>query len=132
MTAEAPARALPSLVMRALKEAAVTALLAGALFLPFIAFTTVPSMRNELVLETRWGLYLAVVAFIVLARFFYVVVLAPWMERRPAKPKAASTQMAHWQSALKTWFTPFALGFVTLYPVLVIFTSGWGGALKWI
>jgi len=126
------ARASQSRVVRALKEAALTGLLAVGLFLPLVAFTTVQSMRNELVLETRWGLFFAVVALVVLARFFFVVALTPWLERRPAKPTAASAPLAGWRTALKKWFTPFALGFVTVYPVLVIALTGWGGALKWI
>ena len=132
MTAEAPKRAPPSLVGRALKQAALTALLGAALFLPLVAFTTVQSMRNELVLETRWPFFFAVVAVVALLRFFYVLVLAPWMERRPSRPTASAARRAFWGKALKKWFTPFALGFVTIYPVLVLALSGWTGALKWI
>ena len=32
----------------------------------------------------------------------------------------------------KKWFVPFAIGFVIVYPVLVILIVGWGGGLKWI
>jgi branched-chain amino acid transport system permease protein len=132
MTAEAPPRAPKSLVVRALKEAAVTALLAGALFLPLIAFTTVQSMRNTLVLETRWGLFFAMVAIVALSRFFYVLVIAPWMERRPPKAKATSAPAPRWRKALSKWFAPFALGFVVVYPPIVLALTGWSGALKWI
>ena len=40
------------------------ALIAFGLFLPLIGFKTVQNIRNELVLETRWPLLLALVAII--------------------------------------------------------------------
>jgi branched-chain amino acid transport system permease protein len=56
-------------------------------------------------------------------------VIAPWRERRalriapPARPLPP---------ALKRWFAPFALGFVLVYPALVLLTTGFQGAVKWI
>jgi branched-chain amino acid transport system permease protein len=131
MTVEAPPRAPNSLFVRALKDAAVTGLLAVGLFLPLIAFTTVQSMRNTLILETRWGLFSIAVAIVVLSRFFYVLVLQPWMERRPPK-SAATSAPPRWRKALGKWFAPFAIGFVVVYPGVVLALTGWSGALKWI
>src|SRR5215207_760519 len=105
---EAPAPASQNRAFRALKEAAVTGLLAGALFLPLVAFTTVQSMRNELMLETQWGLFFSLVAIVVIARFLYFVVLAPWLERRPSKPIATSAPVPAWRKAIVKWFPPFA------------------------
>jgi branched-chain amino acid transport system permease protein len=48
-------------VMRALRAAAFTGLIAFGLFLPLIAFRAVHDIRNELVLETRWPLFAAFV-----------------------------------------------------------------------
>ena len=128
----APERAPPTLVGRALREAAVTGLIAVGLFLPLIAFTTVQSMSNTLMLETRWGLFFAFVGIIIAARFLYIVVIAPWLVRRQAARKP-SAPAAGWQQTLKKWFTPFAIGFMTIYPVMVISMTGFGpGALKWI
>jgi branched-chain amino acid transport system permease protein len=132
MSSEAPARAPQIPVARALKEAAVTGLLAAALFLPLIGFTSVQSMRNTLMLETRWDLFFAAVAIVVAARVFYILVLAPWMERRPAKPVAASAPLTTARRLISTWFTPFALGFVAVYPIFVIALTGFSGAVKWI
>ena len=132
MSSEAPVRASQAPVIRALKEAALTGLLAAGVFLPLIAFTTVQSMRNELMLETQWGLFFSFVAIVVIARFLYFVVLAPWLERRPSKPIASSAPVPAWRSALTKWFTPFALGFVAIYPIIVILLTGFGGAVKWI
>src|SRR6185295_3084582 len=46
---------------RALKDAAITALLAFGLFLPLVGFQTVTDVRNDLILTTRWPLLFAVV-----------------------------------------------------------------------
>jgi len=132
MPPEAPTRAPQPLVVRALKEATVTGLLGVGLFLPLVAFTTVQSMRNELVLETRWGLFFAFVAVVAVLRFLHVLIIAPWLERRPAKATATSAPAPRWRKALARWFAPFAIGFVTAYPVIVLALTGWGGALKWI
>jgi branched-chain amino acid transport system permease protein len=132
MSSEAPVRASQAPVIRALKEAALTGLLAAGVFLPLIAFTTVQSMRNELMLETQWGLFFSFVAIVVIARFLYFVGLAPWLERRPSKPIASSAPVPAWRSALTKGFTPVALGFVAVYPIFVIALTGFGGAVKWI
>jgi branched-chain amino acid transport system permease protein len=132
MPSEAPKRAPQAPIVRALKDAAVTGVLSAALFLPLIAFTSVQSMRNELVLETRWGLFFSVVALVVLTRFFYMLVVAPWQERRPAKRAVPSALVPAWRRLLSKWFTPFALGFVAVYPIFVIAMTGLGGAVKWI
>jgi hypothetical protein len=51
-------------VGRALKDAVFTALISFALLLPLIGFRTVQNMRNELELETRLPLLLAIAAVI--------------------------------------------------------------------
>jgi branched-chain amino acid transport system permease protein len=132
MPAEAPARAPQPLAVRALKEAAITGMLGVGLFLPLVAFTTVQSMRNELMLETRWGLFFVFVAVVAVLRFLHVLVVAPWLERRPAKPAATSAPAPRWRKALSKGFAPFAIGFVTIYPVFVIAMTGMSGAVKWI
>jgi branched-chain amino acid transport system permease protein len=117
----------PPLLIRALRETALTALVAFGLFLPLIGFNTVQNIRNELVLETRFGLLLTLVAIIAGLRFLHVVAIAPFLEeRRPlagfriALPKEA----AHWAK-------PAVLGFVVVYPLLAMLMAG-PGAAKWI
>src|SRR5687767_14536197 len=130
MAAEAPAR--QAHVIRALKEAAVTAALAAALFLPMVAFTTVQSMQATLLLETRWGLFFSFVAIIAAVRFLHILFILPWLERKPVKTAAVSAPVPHWRNVLAKAFVPIALIFVIIYPVLVLALSGWSGALKWI
>src|SRR5256885_5631222 len=52
------------------KDAVFTALISFALLLPLIGFKTVQNMRNELELETRIPLLLAIVAIITAGRLF--------------------------------------------------------------
>src|SRR5215510_13426275 len=62
MAAEASKEASRPDIVRALRAAAFTALIAFGLFLPLIAFRASHDIRNELILETRWPLFAAFVA----------------------------------------------------------------------
>jgi len=116
---------------KALKDAALTALISFALLLPLIGFKTVQNMRNELELETRIPLLLSIVAIITAAKLFGSLVIEPWRERRALRPHLENGRLAAIKSALSHWFTPFAMGFVIVYPILImIFVPG--GALKWV
>jgi branched-chain amino acid transport system permease protein len=110
---------------RALRETAVTALLAFGLFLPLIGFVTVQNISNELVLETRWPLLAVIVAILAALRFLHIFVVAPLMaERALQTPRAMPT-------ALPSWTMPAVIGFVIVYPVLVMLIAG-PAAAKWI
>jgi branched-chain amino acid transport system permease protein len=128
----AAAPASPNTVLQALRAGGFAALLAVFLFLPLIAFRTVQSMRGELVLETRWGLFFTLVAIVGLLRFLQVLLLSPWLKSRRAMAAAASAPLAALRAGLAKWFAPFALGFAILYPVVVLSVGGFGGAAKWI
>jgi branched-chain amino acid transport system permease protein len=116
-------------VARALRDAGLTALIAFGLFLPLIGFQTVQDVSNTLILRTRWPLLVSVVAVIAIARFLYALLVVPRLKERALKPAAAP---APWRAAVGKWFVPFAIGFVVVYPVIVVFASGLGGAVKWI
>ena len=60
-------------VVRALRDAAWAGLIAFGLLLPLIGFNTVQNIRNELVLETRWPLLIALVAVIAIGRLVWGV-----------------------------------------------------------
>jgi len=136
MAVAAPDTALPrsaarSNVTRALKDAVFTALISFALLLPLIGFKTVQNMRNELELETRIPLLLTIVAVITAGRLFGSLVIAPWRERRALRPHAEDARLTALKTAFANWFTPFAMGFVIVYPILIM-TFFPQGALKWI
>jgi len=119
MPDEAAAR--PNL-LRALRETAITALLAFGLFLPLIGFNTVQNIRNELVLETRWPLLFAIVAIIAGLRLLHLAV-APLVAERAPTPSRPAT--------LPSWAMPAVIGFVLVYPLLAMLIAG-PGAGKWI
>jgi branched-chain amino acid transport system permease protein len=117
---------------QALKDAALAAVLAFGLFLPLIGFRTLQDIRNELTFETRWPLLLILVAIVGGGRLLYSLIIYPWLQARrtrPATPRPAATAM---RNGVARWFTPFALGFVAVYPILAIALAGQQGALKWI
>jgi len=62
-----------------------------------------------------WPLFLAGL------ELFWTLVIEPWQERREAKGAD------RW-----SWLAPFAIGFVVVYPMIVLAMTGVGGAVKWI
>jgi len=112
-------------LLRALRETALTALLAFGLFLPLIGFNTFQNIRNELVLETRWRLLAVIVALLAGLRFLHVFVVRPLIAQR-------TLQMPRIMPAvLPSWVMPAVLGFVIVYPLLAMLIAG-PGAGKWI
>src|SRR2546427_2305406 len=122
------ASGLASRVVRALRQAAITGLIAFGLLLPLIGFNTVQNIRNELVLETRWPLLTALVAIIAGGRFLHALLIAPWLARRALRPRPEHAPRAR----LARWLVPFVLGFAIVYPPLVLSVTGSQGAGKWI
>ena len=115
---------------RALRDAGFTALLTFGLLLPLIGFQTITDFHNNLVLNTRWPLLFAFVAIVGAGRLAFSLVVEPWLKQRRLRPVAAAP--SPWRAALAKWCGPFAIGFIIVYPPLVIAINGFGGALKWI
>jgi branched-chain amino acid transport system permease protein len=116
-------------VVRALRDAAFTGLVTFGLLLPLVGFETITNIRDELTLTTRWPLLAAAVVITVAGRFLYSVAVDPWLARRRERP---AQPIPAWRTYFKKWFMPFAIGFVIVYPAIVILTVGWGGALRWV
>src|SRR4051795_2407940 len=110
--------------VHALRAAAVAGLIAFGLFLPLIGFKTVQNISNQLVLETRWPLLFALVAIIAGLRFLQVLVIAPWLQRRSARPRQASAAATGWRALAARWVAPFALGVLIIYPVVALALVG--------
>jgi len=117
-------------LVRALGDAARTSVIAFFLFLPLIGFLTQTDINNVLILTTRWPLLFSWIGAIFIGRFVYSLVVTPWLAKRAMRP--AATTPSTFRSFVGKWFVPFAIGFVIAYPLIVIFTAGYGGALKWI
>jgi len=129
MAAADKAPAMRLSFVAALRDAAVTALVAFALFLPLVGFQTVSDFRNELVLVTHGTILFALVAVVAVARLGYALAVAPWMRRRALRPARAA---APWRVTMERYVIPFVIGIVVCYPAIVIATAGMGRAVKWI
>ncbi len=116
-------------VAGALRDAGVIGLISVGLFLPLIGLQTVTNIGDELIVITRWPFLLVLVVVIAAARFAYSVALAPWLARRALRPPQAAPA---WARQIRRWLVPFAIGFVIVYPVIVIAAVGFGGAVRWI
>jgi branched-chain amino acid transport system permease protein len=112
----------------AVRDAAISALISLGLFLPLVGFETVVNIRNELTLDTRWPLLFSMVALVFVGRLAYSLFAAPRLAQR--KQRAVSAPA--WLGTIGKWFVPFAIGFVIVYPILILTTVGSSGALKWV
>ncbi|MFL6824123.1 MAG: high-affinity branched-chain amino acid ABC transporter permease LivM [Xanthobacteraceae bacterium] len=133
MTHEASAPASRVDIVHALRETAITALIAFGLLLPLIGFNTVQNIHNELVLETRWPLLVAMVATIAGGRFLHAILLAPWLARHAVRSRQHG-EAAHpaARGRITRLLVPFTLGFAVLYPIIALSLAGTQGAVKWI
>jgi branched-chain amino acid transport system permease protein len=116
--------------VHALKEAGLAGLIAFGLFLPLIGFHAVQDIHNDLVLETRWPLLAVFVILAMAGRLFGSLVVTPWRERRAQRAHAVVE--AKPGSSLARLFAPAAIGFVVAYPLLAVWLTGLGGAVKWV
>jgi branched-chain amino acid transport system permease protein len=114
----------------ALRDTARIGLIAFGLFLPLIGFQTAVNGNNELMVTTRWPLLFALVAVITACRFTFSIAIEPWIARRKLAPAKAATPA--WRGYVARFFIPFAIGFVIVYPVIVVLTVGFDGGAKWI
>ena len=89
---------------RALKDAAVAALLSLGLFLPLIGFDTVTNIRNELILQTRFGLLAVIVALVVAASLVNSLVVSPWRARHARAEARPAGRIAGLLARRLGWF----------------------------
>src|SRR6266849_10999699 len=103
MADEAPSSRLD--VVRALRQAGWTALIAFGLFLPLIGFNTVQNIHNELILETRWPLLAILIAIIAGGRFIHSLLIVPWLERSTIRSRRDGE--LSWVGHFTSWMMPF-------------------------
>jgi branched-chain amino acid transport system permease protein len=133
MEAQTPAGAARIDFAAAAKDAGLTAVLAFFLLLPLIGFKAVQNIHNEIALETRWQLLFSFVILAAVGRLLYSVTVPPWRARRAQRARPPGAAALRLRAAFGRWLAPFAIGFVIVYPVLVLGLNGFhGGAVKWI
>jgi branched-chain amino acid transport system permease protein len=127
-TAALPAASSPVIDWpAAFKEAVFAALITLGLCIPIVALQTVQNMSNELVLEPRPRLVLALCAIAFFGRLAITV-----MQARKAARVIVAKEPSALAAKIGPYLGPGALGFIAVYPLLALALAGQGGSIKWI
>lgn len=126
---------------KAVKEGLIAAALALGLFLLIGGFRTDQNIRNELVLNQRWGLLAIFVLIAGVGRFLLTAYITPWNAARAANKRTVAAKEAKEQSAFRKSFPKIGLALLFVYPFLVIailaayngsLMGGLQGSLKYV
>ncbi|MCD2183244.1 high-affinity branched-chain amino acid ABC transporter permease LivM [Rhizobium sp. GN54] len=120
-----------NLTARALREGFYAGLVAFGLFFLFVGLETTQNIRNELVLNQRWGLLAVFVAVAAVGRFLGVLFVQPWIAGRKAA-RAAAVDKAAPETFLARNFSKIAILVVALMPPIAVALFGVQGSLKWV
>jgi branched-chain amino acid transport system permease protein len=120
-----------SLTARALREGFYAGVVSLGLFVLFVGLETTQNIRNELVLNQRWGLLAIFVIVAAVGRFLTVAYLRPWMATRKAAASAKATGETE-ESFFKRNFSKIAIVALIFYPMLAVALFGVQGSLKWV
>ena len=120
-----------NLTARALREGFFAGLVALGLFVLFVGLETTQNIRNELVLNQRWGLLAIFVIIAAVGRFLSVAYIRPFMAARKAAA-ASKTVVDTEESFFKRNFSKIAIVALLFYPPLMIMLFGVQGSLKWV
>jgi branched-chain amino acid transport system permease protein len=119
-----------NLTARALREGIFAGIISLGLFVLFVGLETTQNIRNELVLNQRWGLLAIFVIVAAVGRFLTVAYLRPWMAER--KAAAGARDVAEEANAFKRHFSKIAIVALLLYPIAAVMLFGVQGSLKWV
>lgn len=120
-----------NLTARALREGFYAGVISLGLFVLFVGLETTQNMRNELVLNQRWGLLAIFVIVAAVGRFLTVAYLRPWMTERKAAAASKATGETE-ESFFKRNFSKIAIVALIFYPILAVALFGVQGSLKWV
>ncbi|WP_018633353.1 high-affinity branched-chain amino acid ABC transporter permease LivM [Neomegalonema perideroedes] len=132
MTAAAQPPRIPSddRLKWALREALFAGLISFGMFVLYVGLETTQNIRNQLVLNQRWGLLAILVAIAVVGRFLIVYFIGPWFAARKAA-KAAKTEVPT-QSLLRRNIGWIALLALLVFPMAMVWLVGPQKSLKWV
>ncbi|MBD9523453.1 high-affinity branched-chain amino acid ABC transporter permease LivM [Ensifer sp. ENS02] len=116
---------------RALREAVFAGLISLGLFVLFVGLKSDQNIRNELILNERWGLLAIFVIVAAVGRFLMVAYVQPAMARRKAA-KAEADDAVKEETFFSRNFSKLAIAFLLIYPPLVVAIFGVQGSLKWV
>jgi branched-chain amino acid transport system permease protein len=133
-SAAANPEALPANPVAAgIKDAILGGLIALGLFFLLIGLQTTQNIRNELVIQQRWGLLAVVIAVVMAGRFVMTAFVRPAQAARNRdKARAAAAAGVVEAPAWRKYLPQLGLLFLFIYPVLVVALVGYQGSLKWV
>jgi branched-chain amino acid transport system permease protein len=114
---------------KALREAFWAALVALGLFGLIVGLKTDQTLTNEIVLKPRPGLLAAMVGAVFVGSLLRNWVV--WNRARAAMHRTASTSRIDMQKVEQIGLPTF-VAFLSVFPIIVIFTAGWGSVPKWV
>jgi branched-chain amino acid transport system permease protein len=116
---------------RLLTDAILATLVALGLFGLLIGVKTDQSLNNQMILVLRPGLLALILAAVFVGRLTigYIVALRDARPPGARKAKAAKSNTALW---VEKFGLPVFVGFLFAYPMMVLYTAGPQGAIKWI
>jgi branched-chain amino acid transport system permease protein len=120
------------LMSRALRDAFYAGVVAFGLFVLLVGFKVDQNMRNEFILTQRWPMLVIAVLVCAAVRFVLTAYVMPAYEGRKSAKNARVATASGEQSWLSANKGKLILAFLLLYPPVVLFTLGPGGALKWV
>jgi branched-chain amino acid transport system permease protein len=120
-----------NLTAQALREAFYAGLIALGLFVLLVGLETTQNIRNELVLNQRWGLLATFVAVAAIGRFLGVAYVQPWAASRKAA-RAAVIEKEAPEGFLVRNFSKLAILALVLMPPIAVSLFGVQGSLKWV
>ncbi|MGJ7038994.1 branched-chain amino acid transport system permease protein [Shinella sp. BE166] len=123
-------RAGGNLTAQALREGFYAGVISLGLFVLFVGLETTQNIRNELVINQRWGLLAIFVIVAAVGRFLSVAYLRPWAAAR--KASAAARPVDEEFSFFKRNFSKIAIVALLVYPPLMVMLFGVQGSLKWV
>lgn len=123
-------RAGGNLTAQALREGFYAGVISLGLFVLFVGLETTQNIRNELVINQRWGLLAVFVIVAAVGRFLSVAYLRPWAAAR--KATAAAKPVDEEVSFFKRNFSKIAIVALIFYPPLMVLLFGVQGSLKWV
>ncbi|MBV1701201.1 MAG: high-affinity branched-chain amino acid ABC transporter permease LivM [Hyphomicrobiales bacterium] len=119
--------ASPSRLALALKEGVIAALLAALLEFPIIDYQAAANIDNRLVLTSRFGLAMTIVAIVFIARVSIYLYQTRVVARAVVKVKGPSVFAPYVQ-----WINYAGIAALVVFPFVILTLLGSGGALKWV
>ncbi|MFN3482428.1 MAG: high-affinity branched-chain amino acid ABC transporter permease LivM [Rhabdaerophilum calidifontis] len=112
---------------RLIKDAGFAAAIAFGLFALLVGLKTDQTLNNQMILVPRPQTLFALVAAVFVGR----LLIGYWQATR-AEGAARKKPRSNTMLKLEKYGLPVAVGFLVAYPLMVLFTVGPQGAIKWI